>query len=92
MLGASCCVLPLLLLQLGVGSAIVANLAYFAEMRDYFLVGTVALVVVGMVIVLRRGRPSRRILILFGLSLALVTLALVLPSYEGDLIRWIRQP
>ena len=48
-IGASCCVLPLILINLGVSAALVGKLAFFARFQHYFLGGAVILLVVAIV-------------------------------------------
>jgi hypothetical protein len=49
LLGASCCVLPILLVQIGVSTALVAHLAIFAQAKPYLLALTAALILAGFV-------------------------------------------
>jgi len=47
LLGASCCLLPLALVNLGVSSAVIANLGFFASAYQWFA-GAAALLVAGV--------------------------------------------
>ena len=90
-LGASCCVLPILLVNLGVSSALVANLAFFARARDWFIGLTFVFIAAGLFVALRGGRrPRPRFWIALGLALVLLAAAWVMPSYERELLQWIR--
>ncbi len=90
-IGASCCVLPILLFNMGVGSAFIAQLGIFARYKDEFLYGSLALIIAGLLFTFRNdNRPSRRVLILFGVGLMFIFIAYILPSYEPELLRMIR--
>lgn len=67
LIGASCCVLPLILLNLGVSTAMISNLEFFAVAKPYFLGLTILLIVASFVMAFRNGRrPSGRALTLMG--------------------------
>jgi len=83
LIGASCCVLPLLLFNLGVSSAVISQLGFFARYRDWFLYGALGLALTGLVTSFRNGRrPSVRMLLLFGGTLLLVIGGHFVPLYE----------
>ncbi len=91
LLGASCCVLPIVLVNLGVSSALVANLAFFARARDVFIVLTVVLFSAGLVFALRGGRrPQLGFWIALSGGLVLLTAAWIMPQYERELLQWVR--
>jgi len=86
-IGASCCVLPLVLFNLGVSSALIAKLEFFAVYRDHFLFGALALIGASLLISLRRSkRPSRPVVIISIVGLTLVSAAYILPYYEQELL------
>ena len=88
--GASCCVLPLLLAQVGLGTALVAQLSFFARAQPYLLALTLALIVAALVASLWRGRRPRPVVLVFLLiAAALVIGSIILPQYEGQITRWI---
>ncbi len=90
--GASCCVLPLILVNLGVSTALVGKLAFFARAQQYFMGAAVVLLVTAIVAAFWNGRrPSRRVAITLIIATALVVAAYIMPSYEGQLLRWINQ-
>lgn len=90
-IGASCCVLPLLLVQIGLGSAVVAHLAIFAKAKPILLWVTAALVVLAFAAAFRGGRrPRPAILALLVGSGLLVLISLGLPYVEADIIQWLR--
>lgn len=89
-LGASCCVLPIILINLGLGSALVANLAVFARYRVWFIGIALALVVASIIFACRGGRrPRPRFWISAGGASLLLAAAWILPHYEGALLRWL---
>ena len=49
LLGASCCVLPIILFKIGVGSAVIGNLIFFADKTEYFLIGALLLITLGVI-------------------------------------------
>lgn len=90
--GASCCVLPLILVNVGVSAALVGKLAFFARAQQYFMSAAVVLLVAAIVAAFWNGRrPSRRVAIMLGLAVSLVLAAYIMPSYEGQLLRLINQ-
>lgn len=54
-IGASCCVLPLILFNIGISSALIARLAFFARYKDQFLLGASALIGLGAFFAFRAG-------------------------------------
>jgi mercuric ion transport protein len=91
LIGASCCVLPILLVQAGVSTALVAHLGVFARAKPYLLAVTAALVVAGSIAVFWGGRrPRPRVLILLGAAALLVLGSYAMPYYERDLLVWLR--
>lgn len=90
LIGASCCVLPIVLVNLGVSSAMVANLAFLAQMKPYLLALTVALIVAALFIAFRGGRrPNGRTLGLLVFSTALALTAHIIPYYEREMLQWL---
>jgi mercuric ion transport protein len=89
-LGASCCVLPIMLVNLGVSSALVANLGFFARYKTNFMVAA-ALLLAGAIVFALRGvrRPKFRFWISVAVAVSLLAGASLLPSYEGELLRWL---
>jgi len=90
--GASCCVLPFLLVTLGVSSTLVAHLNFFARGKIWFLGSAIILIVAGFYLAYKgKTRPPRRTLVFLIVASLLVLSALVLPLFEGDLLRWLKQ-
>lgn len=86
-IGASCCVLPLILFNLGVSSAVIAQLGLFARLRDELLYVALALIAVGGYFTFRRRqKPPVRTLIMLCFAIALVSAAYLIPLYERDLL------
>lgn len=91
-IGASCCVLPLILVNLGVSTALVGKLAFFARAQHYFMGAAVLLLAVGIVAAFWKGRrPSKRVAIALVLAAAFVFAAYIMPFYEPQLLRWVNQ-
>ncbi len=88
-IGASCCVLPIILVNLGVSTALVGNLAFFARAQVWFQWLTLVLIAAGFFFAFRRGRPRPRVIALLCLAVVLAVAAYVLPSYEGAILRWL---
>ncbi len=90
-LGASCCVLPIILVNLGVSSALVANLVFFARAREAFMGLTLVLLAAGVVFALRGGRrPRLGFWIALGAGIVLLAAAWIMPLYERELLQWVR--
>lgn len=91
LIGASCCVLPILLVQAGVSTALVAHLAIFAQAKPYLLALTAVLILAGFVAAFWGGRrPRPRVLVLLVLAALLVAGAYSMPFYERELLDWVR--
>ena len=88
--GATCCVLPLVLIHLGAGTALAGSLAVFAPLRPWFLLGAAELLIVAGGIAWRRGRLRGGFLALLIVGGAVLAAALILPAYERELIAWVR--
>ncbi len=92
MLGASCCVLLIILVNLGISSALVANLAILAHAREALMLLTVLLLVAGVVVARRSGRrPCRGFWIALGVGFIFLAAAWILPQHERELLQWIHQ-
>ncbi|MCB2112503.1 MAG: hypothetical protein KDD85_03035 [Parvularculaceae bacterium] len=88
-IGASCCVLPFILVNLGVSSALLGNLAFFARYQAWFQWASLALIVGAVFFAFRHRRANRRLIIFLAVGTILVILAFVLPYHEGELLRWL---
>lgn len=90
LVGASCCILPIFLVNFGVGSALVANLAFFATNKTYFLAASAVFIALGAGAAFWKGRrPGARTLVLLAAALLLTATAYVLPWFEGRLLRYL---
>lgn len=86
-IGASCCVLPLLLFQAGVSSAAIAQLGFFARYRGEFLVGSLLLVIAGIIASFWSGKkPRLRTLVTFAFAIVFIILAYNIPYHERELL------
>ena len=87
LIGASCCVLPLILANIGLGGAWIANLVFFVDAKPYFLAASVLFIVFAFIIAFWGGRsPSRKTLVILGVATALTGAAYVMPWYEGRIL------
>ena len=92
LIGASCCVLPLILINLGVSAALVGKLAFFARFQHYFMGAAVVLLAVAIVAAFWKGRrPGTRVVITLALAAAFIVAAYIMPFYEPQLLRWVNQ-
>jgi len=74
--GASCCILPIILINLGLSSALVSHLGYFARFRHWFMALSIMLIIGGIVYAYSGGRrPKRRTLVIFVLAAILILAA-----------------
>lgn len=88
--GASCCILPIILINLGLSSALVSHLGFFARFRHWFMALSIMLIIGGIVYAYSGGRqPKRGTIVIFVLAAILTLGAYILPYYEGDLQRWL---
>lgn len=91
LIGASCCVLPILLVQIGVSTALIAHLAWFARAKPYLLALTALLILFGFVFAFWGGRRPRPLVLAALISAAiLVAGAIAMPHYERALLDWLR--
>ncbi len=91
LIGASCCVLPILLVQAGVSTALVAHLGVFARAKPYLLAITAVLILAGFVAALWGGRKPRPLVLVLLIAAALLVVgAYVMPHYERDLLDLVR--
>lgn len=85
--GASCCVLPLVLFNLGVSSAIISQLGFLSRFREAFLFISIGLIVAGVFFAFKSGRrPSKGAVFNFSLAVAFVIAAHSIPLLESDLL------
>ncbi|MEL7322563.1 MAG: hypothetical protein AAFN03_11270 [Pseudomonadota bacterium] len=88
-IGASCCVLPIILVNLGVSTTLVAKLGLFARYQTMFQWVTLALLIVATFFTFRNGRPRMRVIIVLVIGFVLAGIAYVLPSYEREILEWL---
>ena len=88
--GASCCLLPLVLINLGLSSAVIGNLSLFSAAKPYFTAVSIGLVGLSFFAVYRNGRrPSGAMICLLIIASLFTILASLLPFFEGSIVRWI---
>lgn len=91
LIGASCCILPILLVQAGVSTALVAHLGFFARAKPYLLAATAVLILAGFVMAFWGGRRPRPVVIMLLIGGALLVAgAITMPYYERELLDWVR--
>ena len=91
-IGASCCVLPLMLINLGISGTLVAQLAVFARYKNWFLGISLILVILAVWFSYRNGkRPTKTVLVLLIFSGLLIVTAYTLPFYEASILQWVQQ-
>ena len=88
-IGASCCVLPIILVNLGVSTTLVAQLGFFARNQALFQWVTLALLIAATFFAFRNGRPRMRVIVLLVIGFVLAAIAYVLPSYEREILEWL---
>ena len=90
-IGASCCVLPVILAQLGVSAALIAQLGAVARAKPYFLGSIVLLVAAGFLAAFRGGRRPRPLVLAMLIGAAiLVAAAIVFPRFEPQILNLLR--
>lgn len=91
LIGASCCVLPLLLAQIGIGTALIAHLGAFAPARPFLIVITSLLVAAGLTAAFWGGRrPRPLVLVMLGVATLLIAVSILLPNFEPQLLKLLR--
>lgn len=88
-LGASCCVVPILLVHFGVATGIVAQLAWFGRWQTPILWVAAGLLVIALTAALWSGRARPVFWISWGIGALFILIALVLPQYEPGLQSWL---
>ncbi|WP_411818490.1 mercuric transporter MerT family protein [Hyphococcus sp. DH-69] len=89
-IGASCCILPLVLINLGISVAVVGNLALMSAARPYFILSALGLVVLSFIAAYRHGNRPRGVMIgLLILASFFIVFASILPFFEPSIVKWI---
>ena len=90
LIGASCCVLTILLVQAGLSAVLVANLDVFTRSKPHLPALTAVLILAGFVAAFWGGRwPRSLVLVLLIAAALLVVGAYVMPHYERELLDWV---
>ena len=88
-IGASCCVVPILLVHFGVAAGLVARLGWFVRWQPYFFWAAAGVLALAASLALWRGSPSRTFWIWWGAGAVFLTAAFILPHYELRLQSWL---
>ena len=88
-IGASCCVIPILLVHFGVATSLVAKLGWFARWQPYFFWSAGGILALAATLALWRGRSSRAFWIWWGAGAVFLIAAVILPNYEFRLQSWL---
>lgn len=88
-IGASCCVLPIILVNLGVSTTFIAKLGFFARNQALFQWVTLVLLLAATFFAFRNGSPRLRIILLLIFGFTLSAVSYVLPFYEREILEWM---
>ncbi len=89
-IGASCCILPMALINLGVSSALVGNLAFFARAKPWLMGAAGLFILAALAAAFWGGRkPNAKVLILLAAASGFVAGAYALPFYEPVILEWM---
>ncbi|MCH2547304.1 MAG: mercuric transporter MerT family protein [Alphaproteobacteria bacterium] len=100
-IGASCCVIPLVLFNLGIGGAWVSNITVLQPFRPYLIAVSILALAIGGYVYWRNCKsacepcedtPKQKtgMVILTIVAVLLTGIAIIWPQIEPDLIRAIR--
>lgn len=90
LIGASCCVLPIVLVNLGLSSALASHLGFFARAKPLFMGLTVILIGMAVYLSFKGGRsPNRKTMIILSIAVILVAGSYILPTYESQILTWL---
>ena len=91
-IGASCCVLTILLVGMGVSSGVVAQLGVFVQLQPWLL-GAALVLIAGSFAAAHRGgrRPRPRTLAILLVGAVLVALSIGLSLYETEVLQWLNR-
>ncbi|MBL4871449.1 MAG: hypothetical protein JKX72_10900 [Robiginitomaculum sp.] len=90
LIGASCCALPLALVNLGLSSALVSHLGIFARAKPLFMGLTLVLIGTAIYFSFKGGRrPNRKTAVILAVAVILVLGSYILPSFEGQILKWL---
>ena len=87
--GASCCVIPILLVHFGVATGLVAKLGWFVRWQPYFFWTAAGLLAVAASYAIWRGQASRSFWIWWVIGTGFLVAAFILPQYEFRLQSWV---
>ena len=88
--GATCCILPIALANLGAGTALLLHLRFFVRNQLWLSAAALALVALAGYLAFRGGRkPSRIVTGVLVLSGLLAAASFIVPHFETELMRWV---
>ena len=91
-IGASCCVLPIILVGMGVSSGVVAQLGVFVQLQPWLLGAALALITGSFAAAYRGGRrPRPRTLAFLLVGVVFVALSIGLSLYETEVLQWLNR-
>ena len=91
-IGASCCVLPFILVGMGVSSGVVARLGIFVQLQPWLLGGAFALIAGSFAAAYRGGRrPRPRTFAILLVGAVFVALSIALSLYETEVLQWLNR-
>lgn len=100
-IGASCCVIPLVLFNLGIGGAWLSNLAVLQPFRPYLIAVSILALAIGGYVYWRNrksacepcedtSKQKTGMVVLTMIAVLLIGIAIIWPHIEPDLIRALR--
>ncbi len=91
-IGASCCVLPFLLVGMGVSTGVVAQLGVFVQFQPWLLGAALALIAGSFAAAYWGGRrPRPRTLAILLVGAVFIALSLALSLYETEVLQWLHR-
>ena len=88
-LGASCCVIPILLVHFGVATGLVAKLGWFAQWQPQLFWTSSGLLAAAASYAIWRGQSSKTFWIWWSVGAFFLVAAYILPQYEFRLQNWL---
>jgi mercuric ion transport protein len=94
LIGASCCIVPILLVNLGVATSLVAKLAWLTRIQPVLFGISIIILIVAAVLALRRGSARWMFWAWWSVGALFLILTMLLPLYEFQiqraLLEWMR--
>ncbi len=90
LIGASCCIIPLVLFNIGLGGAWLAKLEFFVVAKPYFMIASAVFIISAFIAAFWGGRsPSRKTITILVVATVFTGFAYVMPWYEGRILRFL---